>query len=278
MKGVKQTPRPVLRGTCVLAAALALSLCNPQTAAAQAVPRGNGTSAMFGNRSLGQPLVPRASGFGGGIQTGTSGNFLYRGQPGGSRAFAAPWRRVDTAVLDQAALEQAVHNGTAAQLAPPAAFAPQFVMPQFNPPEIPAAAGPTAPQQSESGEQEGEGPAGPATGMTPGLGPPAASSVASPRVGPRAAFALSPSPQPYTRSPELSDRLTRIAQAKGMLSDRGIDVYLSNHVALVQGAVRTPGDSVLLANVLALEPEVRHIDNRLVTQGVGSISSNNNSR
>ena len=92
-----------------------------------------------------------------------------------------------------------------------------------------------------------------------------------------AAFALAARPQPYPRSPELSDRLTRIALAKGMLSDHGIDVYLSNHVALVQGAVRTSGDSVLLANVLALEPEVRRIDNRLIAHGAGLISSSDKS-
>ena len=61
--------------------------------------------------------------------------------------------------------------------------------------------------------------------------------------------------------------MTQIARSKGMLPGQGIDVYLSNNIALLHGTVRTPGDSVLLANVLALEPEVLQIDNRLVAFG-----------
>ena len=77
---------------------------------------------------------------------------------------------------------------------------------------------------------------------------------------------------------DLSDRLTRIARTRGMLFGQGIDVYLSNNKALVQGIVHSPGDSALLANVLALEPEVRQIDNRLVPEGSGGLSSNSESR
>ena len=47
----------------------------------------------------------------------------------------------------------------------------------------------------------------------------------------------------------------------------GIDVYLSNNIALLHGTVRTLSDCVLLAKVLALEPGVRQIDNRLVAFG-----------
>jgi len=72
--------------------------------------------------------------------------------------------------------------------------------------------------------------------------------------------------------------LTRIARTKGMLSGQGIDVYLSNNVARLEGTVRTPGDCVLLASVLALEPGVRQIDNRLVAEGSGTLSSNRKSR
>ena len=61
--------------------------------------------------------------------------------------------------------------------------------------------------------------------------------------------------------------MTQIARSKGLLSGPGIDVYLGNNVALMQGAVCTPSDCVLLASVLALEPEVRQIDNRLVAIG-----------
>jgi hypothetical protein len=58
-----------------------------------------------------------------------------------------------------------------------------------------------------------------------------------------------------------------------MLAGQDIDVYMSDNVARVQGAVRTPADCVLLKNVLALEPEVRQIDNRLVPAASGTPSN-----
>ncbi len=48
-----------------------------------------------------------------------------------------------------------------------------------------------------------------------------------------------------------------------------IEVYMSNGVALVQGAVRTRDEGVLLLSVLSLEPQVQQIDNRLVVEGLG---------
>jgi hypothetical protein len=83
--------------------------------------------------------------------------------------------------------------------------------------------------------------------------------------------------QQFAHSRELSDRLTQIARTKGMLSGKGIKVYLSNNIALLQGAVRTPGDRVLLAYVLNLEPEVRWIDNQLVVKGSSELSANHQS-
>ena len=97
----------------------------------------------------------------------------------------------------------------------------------------------------------GMNPAEPALGLTRGIEQPVAAS-----------------PQPYSRSSELSDLLTHIARSKGLLSGPAIDVYVSNKVTLIQGAVGTPGDCVLLARVLALQPEVQQIDNRLVAVGL----------
>ena len=73
--------------------------------------------------------------------------------------------------------------------------------------------------------------------------------------------------QPYSRSAELSDRLTQIARTKGLLFGPAIDVYVSNNVALIQGAVGTPSDSTQLATALAHKPGVLRIDNRLVAFG-----------
>ena len=90
----------------------------------------------------------------------------------------------------------------------------------------------------------------PALGLTPGSAPPAASPQ-----------------QAFSRSPELSDRLTQIARTKGLLFGPAIDIYVSNNVALIQGAVGTPSDSTQLATALAREPGIVRIDNRLVALG-----------
>jgi hypothetical protein len=65
---------------------------------------------------------------------------------------------------------------------------------------------------------------------------------------------------PLVRSPRLSELLTRIAQQRDMpVAGRGIDVYMSNNVAVVEGEVRTAVDRALLANVLSLEPGVGRV-------------------
>ena len=256
---------------CVLAlmAVLALSLCQPQMAAAQGVPQGNETHGTFGNRPLGQTLVPRPSQFGGGIQTGPGGSFLYRGRPDGSTAFAAPWRRIDPG-----AIEQAVGARPAVQAVLYNAASPQSPGPEYNNlSELPTFPELTPAPLFETNGGEGTGPAEQGLGMALGFGLPSAWNVTLPRVGTGAASAP---PQPYVRSPELSDRLTRIAVAKGMLAGQGIDVLLSNSIARLQGTVHTPDNCVLLANVLALEPEVSQIDNRLVVEGAGTPPSNPN--
>ena len=61
--------------------------------------------------------------------------------------------------------------------------------------------------------------------------------------------------------------MTQVARSKGLLSGPGINVYLGNNVTILQGAVGTPNDCVMLAHLLALEPKVGQIDNRLVAIG-----------
>jgi len=246
------------RWVLVLAAVAALSLCQPRMVVAQVSLQGGSSPGMFGNRTLGQPLVPGRSTFGGGIQTNPTGSFLYIGRPDGSTAFATPWRRIDPAMR-----EQVLGASPAAQPALPVPLGPQSPPAENNRPELPSAAESAPPSVPEASGWEATGPAQQTPGVTFGLGSPAA----SPR-----------GQQRYTRSPELSDRLTRIARSKGMLVGRGIDVYLSNNVALLQGTVPTAADRALLANVTALEPEVRQIDNRLVTEGGGPLSSSGNRR
>jgi hypothetical protein len=236
---------------------------------AQLLSQGKETRGLFGNRTLGHSFTPRPNTFGG-IQTGSSGDFLYVGRWDDSSAFATSWRRIDTAVL-----YQAVGTSAAAQPALRADIVPQLPVPDYNLPTVPEFAPRSFP---ETNGWEGTSRTEQALGSALGIGAPAASNATIRRVSMRATSASAARPQPYARSPELSDRLTRIARATGMLSGQGIDVYLGSNVALLQGTVRKPDDCVLLANVLALEPEVQRIDNRLVAEGSGTLLSNRKNR
>ena len=240
----------VTRNTFLLAA-LALGLCNPQIVIAQVSPQGNVTHGTFGNRTLGQPFVPRPSTFGGGIQTGPTGNFLFLSRPDGSAAFAAPWRQFDPTTIEQAAAM------LAAQPAPTTAASPPATTVENRVPEFSAVPGSALPLLSDTNGQEG---------MAPIVGPPPASQVTLPHVGGLAAPASQHGEQPYARSAAMSETLTRIARANGMLAGPGVNVYVSNNTARLEGAVHSPADGALLSRVLALEPGVRQIDNHLVVE------------
>ena len=245
----------------VVTAVLAIPLCRPQTVAAQVSPQGNTAHGMFGARTLGQSFVPRPSTFGGGIQTGPSGSFLYAGRTNGANAFAAPWRQSDAAGSEQPIL--------AAQPTLQPAVSTQPAAPVNNLPAAQTIPESAVPAPLETNGSDGASPTEQAVGMTPGAAPSAAWNFTAAGAGSHTTSPSAVRRQTYTRSPQLSDRLTQIARAKGMLTGPSIDVYLGNHVALLQGAVRTTDDGTLLTNVLALEPDVQQIDNRLVTPGTG---------
>ena len=80
MKGDETMDRK--RCTLALMAVLALGLCKLQMVVAQVPPQGNQNYGTFGNRTLGQSLVPAPSTFGGGIQTAPGGSFLFLGTVG----------------------------------------------------------------------------------------------------------------------------------------------------------------------------------------------------
>jgi hypothetical protein len=231
-----------------------ITFCNRQFILAQSFYQGNRyrgqtsgpSTGMFGNRTLGQSFIPAASTFGGGIQTGASGNFLYIGRSDGSAAFASPWRQIDTGALDRA-------NGR-----PDAPSAPNIV---FNAAPLQQSSAPGQNLQVMPGSQySAQATYGSINGsedavrVQPVFAP-------TPAGGPRSAII-----QPYIRSPILSERLTRIARSKGALSASNIDVYMRNSSALVQGTVPTEADGALLSSVLALEPGLQHIDNRLIIE------------
>jgi hypothetical protein len=233
--------------TSAMMTVLALSLCKLQMvvaqvppAAARAVPPqsvatdGNQHYGTFGNRTLGQPLVPAPSTFGGGIQTAPGGSFL--GRSDGSPASASPGPQNNT-------------PNAVAQPALNAAVSPQSPSAERDAPELPSITNLAPLSVSETNGPDGTVRT-PALRLTPGSAPP----TASPELA-------------YARSKVLSDRLTQIAQTKGLLFGPAIDVYVSNNVALIQGAVGTPSDSIQLATALAHEPGILRIDNRLVALG-----------
>jgi hypothetical protein len=248
-----------------LMAALALAFCEPMTALAQFFYQ----PGTFGYRVLGQSLAPAPSTFGGGIQTNAAGAFLFIGRPNGADSFTMPWRPPYQSFVDQpiAAIPPSQFSlppqqpvGGVQGVAPPAtALTPRV---QVAPPSqlLPSGYnGPVSSSEQGAGTTSGPAAAGAAWNYT---------------LAGSANRATATRPEPYVRSPELSDRLTRIARFRGMLSGSGIDVYLSGDVALVQGVVRTAANRTVLGNVLGLEPDVSRIDNRLAVQGHSSRPSN----
>ncbi len=235
------------RKSCTLAlmAILSLSLCKLQMVVAQVPPQGNQHYGTFGDRTLGQPLVPAPSTFGGRILTAPDGSFL--GLSNDFPASATPGLQNNTGVP--------APNGVA-RPALNAGVSPQSPAAERDAPELSSIMNLAPLLVPKTNGPEGTVRTAPTLGLrapgTPGRG------SAPPVAGPQ---------QPYYRSPELSDRLTQIARTKGLLFGPAIDVYVSNNVALIQGAVGTPSDSTQLATALAHEPGVLRIDNRLVALG-----------
>jgi hypothetical protein len=222
-----------------LAAVLALGFCEPQMVAAQ----NNQTYGTFGNRTLGQSFVPYAGSFGGGIQTSPNGSFLSVGRSNGGMTVAAP------------AAQATVNAATSPQSSAPAAVLNS-----------------AAPLPATNGDEDiGLANAIEQAQQALGAGPLPAAVARETRFDSGAASVAARGALPYTRSTELSDRLTRFARTKGVLAGQGLDVYLSGTTARVEGAVRTPHDRVLLATILGLEPAVRQIDNRLIVEAAGTL-------
>jgi hypothetical protein len=248
-----------------LMAILTLASWEVQSAVAQTPYQ----TSTFGSRTLGQSLTPGRSTFGGGVQTNLGGSFLYLGQTNATTNFAMPWRYIYPTAVDQVtAASPAVQLASPSQqlavgtptATPTNASAPavQIGAPAQLPP--PRYAPASSPEQG--------------VGMMPGT---TAGVNWNYTLGRDVSLAASPSAaraEPFRRSPELSNRLTRIAQSRGMLAGGAINVYLSGNVALIQGTLRTGANRTLLANVVGLEPNVSRIDNRLSVAPAGGYSSN----
>jgi hypothetical protein len=246
--------------TTILASMAALILAGWQSPAAVGqFAQMPSQSGMFGTRVLGQPLTPSRSAFGGGVQTNATGSFLYIGRTSGGTDFTAPWRHPYQSVLDQTvpalpAMQLTLspqQPTTAAPAGSPSATPAPAV-------QVAPTAQPPVPGTNAPGASPAQGP-----GMTPNAPTMPGWSFATGQNDNRAAASV----DTFTRSPELSDRLTRIARSRGMLVGPVIDVLVSGNVAMVQGKVRTQANRLLLGNIVGLEPDVSRIDNRLTVSG-----------
>jgi hypothetical protein len=280
--------------SAILMVGLALGLCQPSRVAAQAFfqnPQSPGifnnqmsalagrgeVQGIFGSQMAGTPLrAPVQSIFGpqtlGLSMASYSNRFGGRTLVNSVADFSNPGGVYGPTPLGQQVLYQIPPMALVPPdltPAPPAqTFAPVYNMTEVQ--AAPEAASQTSPDAkgTEGAEQTAEGQtAAPAAA-------PAFPYATQSRANTPAANASFARPQSFARSPELSERLTRIARQRGMLAGQGIDVYLGDRVAVLKGVVRTSGDRSLLANVVGLEPEVQYVDNRLSTDGGNSLSAN----
>jgi hypothetical protein len=279
----------------IVLAVLAWGFSEPRNVVAQVVYYNNGRlyqGGMFGDRTLGQPLAPRPNNFDSGIQTAPSGAFLYIGNQTSAGGFATPWRQVDPLValetLPQSpggrpvvqvpALLEGVPGsplppGIAAAGAVPTEF---FTAPPGVPPEATGAAANAAgviPTGAINPLPIGAAGTVPITTQATNTAPPAQVAPISTITGRPATanVALSSNTQPtapagqvtFVRSARLSELVTRVALSRKLLVGQGVNVYVGNHVAVLQGTVRTADGGATLANVVNLEPNIWQVENRL---------------
>ncbi|MCC6126394.1 MAG: hypothetical protein IT426_15660 [Pirellulales bacterium] len=209
---------------------------------------GISSTGMFGNRYLGSALNSYAAG----IQNGVGVAAPYSGLMPNSTLPVSNVGGMPSAMEPNANDT----NNTAEQ--PPEQSAERPAAPEATSQPSPT---PTGTEGTPPADQ-GAGSAAP-TGMETSAIP----SIPYPRGLAFAASALPVRAPTSVRSAELSNRMTRIARDRGMLVGREIEVSIHGDIAVLQGTVHTPGEAVLLATVLSLEPKVRRIDNRLATEG-----------
>ena len=217
---------------------------------------------LFGDRSLGRPVQPGTSGFGGGIQRGPSGDLLGLGRG----MFPTPWRRVEGAGLP-------IVWGT-----PPYTFYPvsgpqPVVAPREQPAQAPAEQ-PPPPQQSTPGpdiwfrQTSPSSETSPPSETTPPV-PPGSNGFYGPQkslgwsMAGTAGSDSTGAQNSFVPSPAISARITRLAQAGGVPTSSGVQVCVQGNTAIVRGAVATPYQRSLVGNLVGLEPGVWHVDNQV---------------
>jgi hypothetical protein len=238
-------------------------------------PIGVATQSMFGYRYIGPSLNSLMIGG----MNGTGTTFSSRLTVPYTTALVPPINTVpltpETAMLD-------VNNMEAPPVIPEAA---QLPYPGPNPTTgtegmtpVPQGAAPAAQAMTPAVPQGmAPMPQAPAAGLT-GMAAPAVPSIPFP-LGWNFARPASAAPlTAFSRSVELSNRMTQLARSRGMLAGPGIEVLMRGDVTVLQGKVHTSAEAATLANVLSLEPQVRRIDNRLATEDNTANSANSSTR
>jgi hypothetical protein len=238
---------------------------------------GNQTESIFGPRAIGSPVAGPGNYFAPNALVIPNGYYVYNNPYSGNPSIS-PLTAYSTQI---AGLQPPEVNNALVNSMPPEANLTQGVGPVAQ--GVPASPGYSAGAvttalptgalpagATPSGTAPGTNPNAAATGTSDAAqtanpaAPPTIPTNVTPQRGKFRTAAASPLvPQPFALSPDLSDRLTSIARNRGMLMSNGINVYLSNDTALIQGVVRTPSDRASLASVLGLEPDVARVDNRL---------------
>ena len=211
--------------------------------------RGQVYDSSFYNPSLGRSFVPRPSGFGGGVQTTRTGRRLpvSLGRPGGvdrlRHAFSIGARRARSRSSARALGRS---NGMDA-LGSAAGF---VVVGRISAAGMPSGREALLPGDVARSRQPHRPIRQRGQSFVPHPGIRTAGGTVHCHWQEPVAW------RAWIRSPRLSKRLTRVAQAGGvLLTGRGINVYLSNNAGTQsKGNVRTASGRALLANVLSLEP------------------------
>lgn len=243
--------------TVYAAIGISVSLMLGSPAILSAQDAGWQTRGMFGDRTLGRSLSPAPAQRVPGLQTGPSGNFMGIGRPDGSSMFSTPWRRIEPAPVFIPAVLPGGYPNAIAPAAPVEAPSQPALPEQGMPSEIaPGAEG----VQGESAGGAGAGGA-PSAAFGGATLPAIKWSLAG-----SAGATVAARTESYRVNPELSARMTRIAQMKGVGTPAGITVALGDRTAVLRGVVTSPHAREMLANVARLEPGIWQVDNRLSVQ------------
>ena len=82
----------------------------------------------------------------------------------------------------------------------------------------------------------------------------------------------------FLPSPDVSARITRLAQVGGVRTPSGVQVCVQGSTATVRGVVATPYQRSLVGNLVGLEPGVWHVDNQVIVVAAPGLATAEASR